>query len=185
MEVSFISKNIDRKSDALVNENINAERVLVIDGDGNSLGEQPLAEAIKMATSKNLDLVCVAPNAKVPVCRFMDYSKYRYEMQKKAREAKKNQKIVNIKEIRLTPVISTNDFETKVKNGIRFLQDGDKLKVALTFNRRVRMLYQGDPDFSILDKFINRTEDIASVEQAPTREGRNITMILAPKKDKK
>ena len=115
----------------------------------------------------------------------MDYSKYRYEMQKKAREAKKNQKVVNIKEVRLTPVISGNDFETKLKNGIRFLQEGDKLKVSLTFNRRARMLNQGDPDISMLEKFIQRTEEIANVEQAPLREGRNINMLLAPKKDKK
>lgn len=185
MEVSYISKNLERKTEALVNENIRAERVLVIDEDGTSLGIKNLSEAIKMATSKNLDLVCVAPNAKTPVTRFMDYSKYRYEMQRRAREAKKNQKVVNIKEIRLSPVISGNDFETKVKNGIRFLEDGDKLKVALTFNRRMRMLYQGDPDISVLEKFITRTVDIANVEQAPTREGRNISMILVPKKDKK
>ena len=185
MEVSFISKNVDRRNEALVNEGIRAERVLVIDDEGVSLGEQPLQSAIKMANSKNLDLVCVAPNAKVPVCRFMDYSKYRYEMQKKAREAKKNQKVVNIKEVRLTPVISGNDFETKLKNGIRFLQEGDKLKVSLTFNRRARMLNQGDPDISMLEKFIQRTEEIANVEQAPLREGRNINMLLAPKKDKK
>lgn len=185
MEVSFISKNVDRKNEALINENIRAERVLVIDDDGTSLGEKPLAEAIKIANSKNLDLVCVAPNAKIPVTRFMDYSKYRYEMQKKAREAKKNQKVVNIKEIRLSPVISSNDYETKVKRGISFLEDGDKLKVSLTFNRRMRMLYQGEVDISNLEKIIKRTEEIANVEQAPTREGRNISMILAPKKDKK
>lgn len=138
-----------------------------------------------MAEARNLDLVCVAPNAKPPVCRFMDYSKYRYEMQRKAREAKKHQKTVVLKELRVTPVISSNDFETKLRRGIQFLESGNKLKVSLTFNRRARMLYQGNPDISILDKFIERTADIADVEQKPTLEGRNFTIMLAPKKDKK
>ena len=182
--MSYISKNIDRKNDALVNENIKAERVLVIDECGNSLGEKNLMDAIKLAESRNLDLVCVAPNAKVPVCRFMDYSRFRYELQRKARDAKKNQKVVTVKEIRLTPVISSNDFETKLKRGIKFLQDGDKLKVTLTFNRRARMLHNADPNFSILDKYIERTAEIASVEQKPTLEGRNMSTILSPKKVK-
>ena len=184
MEVSVISKNFDRKNDALVNGNIRADRVLVIDENGESLGEKNLMEAIKIAESRNLDLVCVAPNAKVPVCRFMDYSRYRYELQRKARDAKKNQKIVTIKEIRLTPVISSNDFETKLRNGIKFLQDGDKLKVTLTFNRRARMLNNAEPNFTILEKFIERTADIANVESKPTLEGRNMSTILVPKKDK-
>ncbi|MDD3191716.1 MAG: translation initiation factor IF-3 [Bacilli bacterium] len=182
--MSCISKNVDRKSDALVNENIEADVVLVIDENGTSLGEQSLQIAIKMAEARNLDLVCVAPNAKVPVCRFMDYSKYRYEMQRKAREAKKNQKIISIKEIRLTPVISSNDFETKLRNGMKFLEEGNKLKVTLTFNRRARMLNTGDPNFSVLDNYIARTEEIATVEQKPTLEGRNMSALLAPKKEK-
>jgi len=185
MEVSIISKNFDRKSEALVNEAIKCDVVLVIDEDGNSLGEHKTLEAIQMAEMRDLDLVCVAPNAKIPVCRFMDYSRYRYEMQKKARDAKKNQKIVTIKEIRLTPVISSNDFETKLKNGIRFLNDGDKLKVTLTFNRRMRMLSNIEANTGALDKFIERTAEIANVEQKPTLEGKNMSIILVPKKDKK
>ncbi|MFA7367374.1 MAG: translation initiation factor IF-3 [Bacilli bacterium] len=176
---------MDRKNDALVNENIRADRVLVIDENGESLGEQSLQDAIKMAESRNSDLVCVAPNAKVPVCRFMDYSKYRYEMQKKAREAKKNQKVVTIKEIRLTPVISSNDFETKLKRGIKFLEDGDKLKVTLTFNRRARMLSNNsENNFDMIVKYIEKLSDIAVVESKPTLEGRNMSAILSPKKDK-
>lgn len=183
--MSYISKNLDRKNDALVNENIKSISVLVIDESGNSLGEHKTADAIKMAETRNFDLVCVAPNAKVPVCRFMDYSKYRYEMQRKAREAKKNQKIVLVKEIRLTPVISGNDFETKLRNGIKFLKEGNKVKVTLTFNRRARMLNMGNPDFSILEKYIERTAEIATIESKPTLEGRNMSMILVPKKDNK
>lgn len=183
--MSFISKNVDRKSDALVNHNIRAERVLVIDEDGQSLGEKSLVEALQIAESKNLDLVCVAPNAKVPVCRLMDYSKYRYELQRKAREAKKNQKVITVKEIRMSPVISSNDFETKLRNGIKFLQDGDKLKVTLTFNRRARMLTtNNDVNFQILEKFIERVADYGVVEQKPTLDGKNISMVLSPKKDK-
>lgn len=181
----FISKNLDRKNDALVNENIKADVVLVIDESGTSLGQHKVQEALKMAEARNFDLVCVAPNAKVPVCRFMDYSKYRYEQRRRAREAKKNQKIITVKELRVTPVISSNDFETKLRKGIEFLKDGNKLKVSLTFNRRARMLYQGNPDISILDKFIERTADIANVEQKPTLEGRNFTIILGPKQEKK
>lgn len=176
---------MDRKNEALVNENIPSDRVLVIDESGTSLGEQNLRDAIKLAEAKNLDLVCVAPNARPPVCRFMDYSKYRYELQRKAREAKKNQKIVSIKEIRLTPVISANDLETKLRNGIKFLQDGDKLKVTLTFNRRARMLNMGNPDFSVLEKYIERTSEFATIEQKPVLEGRNMATILVPKKDNK
>jgi translation initiation factor IF-3 len=183
--VSCISKNFDRKNnDALVNLNIRAERVLVIDENGESLGEKGLMEAVKLAEARNLDLVCVAPNAKVPVCRFMDYSRFRYELQRKARDAKKNQKIVTIKEIRLTPVISSNDFETKLRNGIKFLEEGDKLKVTLTFNRRARMLNNAEPNFSVLDRYIEKTSDIANVEQKPVLEGRNMSTILSPKKDK-
>ncbi|MDD4212715.1 MAG: translation initiation factor IF-3 [Bacilli bacterium] len=180
--MSFISKNIERKNEALVNENIGAAKVLVIDETGTSRGEQLTQDAIRMARERNFDLVCVAPNATVPVCRFMDYSKYRYEMQKKAREAKKNQKIITIKEVRLTPVISGNDFETKLRNGIKFLQDGDKLKVTLTFHRRARMLNYGDPDISVLERFLTRIADIANAEQKPVLEGKNMSVILAPKK---
>jgi len=178
----FISKNVSRKNEALVNENIKADVVLTIDENGESLGKQKTQDALKMAESRNLDLVCVAPQAKPPVVRFMDYSKYRYEMQRKAREAKKHQKTVVVKEIRVTPVISSNDFETKLKQGIEFLKKGNKVKVNLTFNRRARMLYQGNPDISILEKFIERTADIADVEQKPILEGRNFTIMLVPKK---
>ena len=181
MEVKNISKVVERKSEALVNENITAPKVLVITEEGVSLGEQEVATAIKMAEARDLDLVCVAPNAPVPVCKFMDYSKYRYDLQKKAREAKKNQKIVSVKEIRLTPVISIGDFETKLKAGRKFLQDGDKLKVTLTFNRRARML-NNNPDFSVLTKYIEATADYATVERQPVLEGKNVSATLAPKK---
>ncbi|MGI6768946.1 MAG: translation initiation factor IF-3 [Bacilli bacterium] len=181
----YISKNLERRAEALINDNINAPEVLVINEKGESLGVKPIEVAQKMADAIGLDLVCVAPNAKIPVCRFLDYSKFRYEQQRKARESKKNQKVVNIKEIWLTPVISSNDFETKLRRGRQFLMDGDKLKVTLRFGRRMRMLStEADAD-RMLNKFIEGTADIAAVDNKPTLEGRNMTLMLSPKKDKK
>jgi len=180
--VSLISKNIDRKSEALVNENIGAVKVLVIDENGNSLGEHPTFEAIKMANERDFDLVCVAPNATVPVCRYMNYSKYRFEMQKRAREAKKNQKIATVKEIRLSPVMGDNDFDYKWRNGCKFLNEGDKVKVVLSFKKRERLLNYGNPENTIMEKFIAMTQDIAVVEQKPVLEGKRLIAVLAPKK---
>lgn len=155
---------------------------MVIDENGESLGVKPIEEARRLAENANLDLVCVAPNAKVPVTRFMDYSKFRYEQQRKLRESKKNQKVVSLKEIWLTPVISSNDFETKLKRGRKFLEAGDKLKVTLRFGRRVRMLVNDADSKEMLDKYIQGTEDIAVLEQAVSKDGRNMSMILSPKK---
>lgn len=155
---------------------------MVINETGESLGVQPIEEARKLAEKAGLDLVCVAPNAKVPVCRFMDYSKFRYEQQRKARESKKNQKVISIKEIWLTPVISSNDFDTKLKKGRKFLEDGDKLKVTLRFGRRVRMLVNEADSKEMLYKYIEKTADIANLESDVAQEGRNMSLILSPKK---
>lgn len=175
----------ERKNEALVNHNIKASEVLVVDEKGESLGIKSIEVARKMAEDINLDLVCVAPNAKIPVCRFLDYSKFRYEQQRKARESKKNQKVVSIKEIWISPVISTNDFETKLKNGRKFLLEGNKLKVTLRFVRRMRMLSNENDHMQILNNFIERTDDIATVETRPALEGRNMSILLNPKKDNK
>lgn len=112
----------------------------------------------------------------------MDYSKYRYELQRKARESRKNQKVINVKEIWLSPVISDNDFETKLRQGRKFLESGDKLKVTLRFGRRARMLQNEADSISMLDKVIDRTADIANVESKVTQDGKNIYIILSPKK---
>lgn len=157
---------------------------MVVNEKGESLGVKPIDIARRMAEEVNLDLVCVAPNAKIPVCRFMDYSKFRYEQQRKARESRKNQKIVTLKEIWVSPVISANDFETKLKNGRRFLSEGNKLKITLRFVRRMRMLSNENDYMQILNNFIERTHDIAYVESRPSLEGRNMSVILSPKKDK-
>ncbi|HKM30032.1 MAG TPA: translation initiation factor IF-3 [Bacilli bacterium] len=181
----YISKNLDRKLDALVNENIEAERVLVIDAEGNPLGEMKTSEAIKLARASNFDLFCVAPNAKVPVCRFLDYSKHRYELQKKLRENKKSQKVVVLKEIRLSPVIGQNDFETKLKNGQKFLEEGNKLKVAIYFPRGKRRLLQFESATEILDKYVAEMDEYSTVETKNTLDGRNSHYILVPKNKKK
>ena len=183
--MSSINRSQDRKNEALVNEGITASVVLVVDNEGVMLGEMSVAEGIKQAEAKGLDLVCVAPNAPKPVCRMMDYSKFRYEQQKRARVAKKNQTTISVKEVWLTPVISTNDFETKLKTGIKFLQQGNKLKVTLRFNKRARMLNMGDPDIQVLTRFIEATQDFATVENKPTLEGKSVSMILVAKKEKK
>ena len=183
--MSSINRSQDRKNEALVNEEITASIVLVVDNEGAMLGEMSVAEGIKLAEAKGLDLVCVAPNAPKPVCRMMDYSKFRYEQQKRARVAKKNQTVVTLKEVWLTPVISSNDFDTKLKTGIKFLQQGNKLKVTLRFNKRARMLNMGDPDIQVLTKFIEATQEIATVENKPTLEGKSVSMILVAKKEKK
>lgn len=184
MEVLFISKNLERKSDALVNENIKASRVLAINAEGEALGEMDLDEAIRLASEQNLDLVCVAPNAKVPVCRFIDYSKYRYDMQRKSREAKKNQKVVTIKEVRLSPVIGSNDFETKLKNGREFLNDGNKLKVTLYYPKGKKRMMQFDSSKDVLDRFVNALSEISTIEGRTAVEGKNMSIILGPKNKK-
>ena len=150
-EGKSISKEVD-KNKPLANYDIPATTVLVIDNNGENKGEMKLEDAIRAANSEDLDLVCVAPNAKVPVCRFIDYSKYRYDMQRKSREAKKNQKVVTIKEVRLTPVIGNNDFETKLKNGREFLNSGNKLKVTLYYPKGKKRMIQFESSKLVLDR---------------------------------
>ena len=183
--MSSINRNQDRKNEALVNEEITASIVLVVDNEGKMLGEMSVVEGIQLAEAKGLDLVCVAPNAPKPVCRMMDYRKFRYEQQKRARVAKKNQTIISVKEVWLTPVIGQNDFDTKLKTGIKFLQQGNKLKVTLRFNKRARMLNMGNPDIQVLTKYIEATQEFATVENKPTLEGKSVSMILVAKKEKK
>lgn len=141
-----------------------------------------LAEAIKLAENQSLDLVCVAPNAAVPVCRFMDYSKYRYELQRKARDAKKNQKVVTVKELRVSPVIGEGDFETKLKNGREFLEDGDKLKIALFYPKKKRRLLQMESSAAVLERFITGLSDISVVESKTVVDGKVMAVVLTQKK---
>ena len=182
MEVALISKPMDKKEN-LVNEEIEASFVLVISEEGEQLGKLAIEDALKEAEERGYDLVCVAPNAPVPVCKLMDYSKYRYEQNKKAKEARKNQKIISVKEVRLSPTIDVGDFETKSRAARKFLQGGDKVKVSCRF--RGRMIEQANSTKELFAKFAMGLEDIAQVDQAPFLDGRNMFMSLSPKKKKK
>lgn len=162
-----------------------APRVLVIDAEGKTLGEMATLEAVSLAKSNGYDLVCVAPNAKLPVCKYLDYSKYRYDLQKKARESKKNQKVVTIKEIRLSPVIGQNDFETKLKTGKDFLEEGSKLKVFIYFPKGKRRLLQFESSNLILDKYVAQMEEFSTIETKNNQDGRNSYYILVPKNKNK
>ena len=136
------------------------------------------AEAQELAADRGLDLVKIAPQAKPPVCKIMDYGKYRFEMNKREKENRKNQKVVNIKEVQLSPSIDTNDFNTKVNHAIKFLKHGDKVKVMVRF--RGREVSHSDIGLILLDKFAEQTKEVGTVEKPAKLEGRNMTMFLAP-----
>jgi translation initiation factor IF-3 len=156
---------------------------MVITDTGEKLGVVNTRQAMNMAFDRNLDLVLVAPGAKPPVAKFMDYNKYKYEQQRKQREARKNQKITSLKEIRLSPKIDIGDFNTKLKNGRKFLEKGDKLKISIRFRGR-EMAYTNQGR-EVMQKFATECEDIATIEARPKLDGRNMFMQLTPKKDKK
>ncbi|MHA6252063.1 translation initiation factor IF-3 [Oceanobacillus sp. CAU 1775] len=165
-----------------VNEKIRAREVRLIDSNGDQLGVKTHQEAMEIAQTRNLDVVLVAPNAKPPVARIMDYGKYRFEMQKKDKEARKKQKVINVKEVRFTPGIGDHDFETKLKNARKFLEKGDKVKVAVRF--RGRAITHKELGREVLDRFAEEVKDIATVEQKPKMEGRNMFMMVVPLTEK-
>jgi len=167
----------------MVNEEIQAKEVRVVDVDGKQLGIMPLRQALELAQKKQLDLVNVAPQATPPVCRIMDYGKYKYEAIKQEKEAKKNQRIIDIKEIRLSTTIEEHDVEVKLKNAIKFLKNGDKVKVTVRF--RGRQISHPEIASEILNKFAEHIGDVGIVEKAPQMDGRNMIMILAPKQESK
>lgn len=167
----------------LVNEGIRAREVRLIGANGDQIGVKSRQEALEMAQNANLDLVMVAPNAKPPVCRIMDYGKFRYEQQKKDKEARKNQKIITTKEVRLSPTIELNDFNTKLRNARKFLEKGDKVKAAIRFRGRAITHSQIGKD--VLERLAKECEDIATIESAPKMEGRSMFLILAPKAENK
>lgn len=166
----------------MVNEGIRARKLRLISDNGDQLGVKTKQEALKMAEDANLDLVLVAPKAKPPVAKIMDYGKYRFELQKKQREARKKQKVVNIKEVRLSPTIDTNDFNTKMKNARKFLSKGDKVKVSIRFKGRA--ITHKDIGRDILNRFAEATEDVATVESKAKMDGRSMFLMLAPKTEK-
>ncbi|MFY9447836.1 MAG: translation initiation factor IF-3 [Dethiobacteria bacterium] len=162
-----------------VNEQIAAKEVLLIDTDGTQLGVMSTEKALEIARQKRLDLVNVAPNARPPVCRIMDYGKYKYEQSKKERDARKNQKQVTVKEVKLRPNIEKHDFAVKVKASRRFLQEGDKVKVTIMF--RGREITHPEIAEGLCRRLTEEVADLAIVDRLPKLEGRNMTMILTPK----
>lgn len=165
-----------------INEMIRDKEILVIDADGTKLGVMSAKDAQKIAYDKNLDLVKIAPQAKPPVCRVMDYGKYCFEQQKREKEARKNQKVVSIKEIRMFSAIDTHDFETKVNQAIKFLSSGDKLKVSVRFRKRAIAHPQIGEE--LLTKFKDACAEVGTVEKPAKMEGRSIVMFISPKASK-
>ena len=176
LEVRIISKEV------LINEKIRDPEVRLIGSDGEQLGIVSSAKALDIAASKNLDLVKIAPQAKPPVCKIMDYGKYRFEMAKKEKEQRKNQKVVSIKEIRLTPNIDDHDFFTKVNNAVKFLKSGDKVKVSVRF--RGREVTHASLGEAILVRFGEAVESVGTVDKKPKLEGRSMAMFISPAGDK-
>ena len=181
LAIFFCWRCIDIKQDFLVNEQIRANEVEVIGTNGERLGRMSVSSALDKAYDEDLDLVLVAPNANPPVCKILDYSKFKFEMAKKEKEARKNQKVVEIKEIRLSATIDQHDLETKAKNANKFLKAGDKVKVSLKFKgREVRFVEKGKE--TIL-KFVSMLEE-GKIDKEPKLEGRFLNVIVLPK-DKK
>lgn len=172
--MTVISKNY------LMNDEIREKELRVIGDDGSMLGLMSSKDALKLAEEKELDLVMISPAANPPVCKIMDFGKFIYEQSKKDKEAKKKQKVINIKEVRLSPTIEEHDITIKANNARKFLLDEDKVKVTVRFRGR-------EADYShigkkIIDSFVDRLQDVCIVEKAAKLEGRNMIVILAPKK---
>lgn len=174
LEVKIINKNY------LMNEQIREREVRLVGSEGEQLGVVSSSEAQKLADEKELDLVLIAPTAKPPVCKIMNYGKFLYEQTKKDKEAKKNQKVINIKEVRLSPTIEAHDIEIKANNARKFLNAGNKVKVTVRFRgREADYSFKGN---KILKSFYEKVEELSVMEKAPKLEGRNMIMILAPRK---
>ena len=167
------------KQELSINEEIVAKEVKVIDENGEQLGIMSVAEAQKIADEKQLDLVEVAPGSDPVVCKIMDYGKYKYEQTRKEKESKKKQKVVEIKEIRLSSTIDTHDFEFKSKNARKFLEDGNKVKATIKF--KGRELNNTTFGANVLNKFAESLEDVGTVDKAPKLEGRSMMLMINPK----
>ncbi len=162
----------------MINEQIRDKEVRLIDEDGTMIGIVPVKEALKLAYDKNLDLVKIAPQANPPVCKIMDYGKHLFEQAKREKEARKNQKVINVKEVWLKPTIDEHDFNVKVRNAIKFLKDGDKVKVSVRF--RGREMNYSERGQEVLERFAETIKEAGVVEKKPKMEGRNMTMVINP-----
>ncbi|NMM54861.1 translation initiation factor IF-3 [Paenibacillus aquistagni] len=163
----------------MINEEIRAREVRLVGPNGEQIGIKPFREALQMAVDANLDLVNVAPQAKPPVCRIMDYGKFRYEQQKKEKEARKNQKVVDVKEVWFRANIEEHDFQTKLRNVVKFLKDGDKVKCSVRF--RGREITHAAIGQRVLERVKTEVQELSVVERQPKLEGRSMIMILGPK----
>ena len=168
----------EKKYGPRANEKIRALDVQVIDSSGNDLGVLPLKKAIETARSEDLDLIEISPNANPPVCKIMDMGKYKYDLQKKANQAKKKQKIVSLKEIKLRPGTETHDYNFKIKNAKKFINKGDKVKFTVKF--KGREMQHTNLGKELMNKIIDETKDIAKVESQPKFEGKQMVMIIQP-----
>ena len=166
----------------MINEQIRDKEIRLIDEEGNQIGLISSRDAQKLADEKKLDLVKIAPNAKPPVCKIMDYGKYRFDMIKKEKEAKKKPKVIEVKELRLSPNIDTHDVQVKVKKAIEFLKNGDKVKVSIRF--RGREIGHSKTSVVILEDFAKEVSEVGVVDKAPKMEAKSLVMFLAPKGDK-
>ena len=167
-----------RKDDGVrINHDIKSEEVRVVDEDGEMKGVMSVADAVELAEQAGLDLVEVSPNAKPPVCKILDYGKYKYEQQKKAAEARKKQKTVDVKEVKIRPGIEEHDYQVKMRTARKFLSNGDKVKVTMRFRGR-EMAHQ-DIGFDLLKRMIEELSDISKVDLEPKMEGRQIIMVLS------
>ena len=169
-------------SELMINEQIRDREVRLIGADGEQLGIVSSREAQKIADEAGLDLVKIAPNAKPPVCKVIDYGKYRYELQKKEKQSKKNQKVTQVKEVRLSTFIEEHDIQVKANTAKKFLKNGDKLKVSLRFRGRERDYTA--KGFDVMNRFAEEVSEFGVVEKKPKFEGRSLTMFLGPKSNK-
>lgn len=176
-EANYIRSN-RKKETELVNDNIPNVELLVIDDKGDNLGKMMRNDALEIAYKKELDLVVVSPDAKMVVAKMMDYSKYRYEQQKRLREMKRNQHTVDLKELRLSPTIGDHDFETKMNHAKKFISKGDKVKVSMRF--RGRMITHSNLGREVMQRFIDELGELVIVESRPRLEGYQLIAVLAP-----
>jgi translation initiation factor IF-3 len=170
----------NKKNGLEINEEITEKEIRLIDSDGSMLGIVPTSEAMEIAFRKDLDLVKISPNAEPPVCKIADYNKTMYEKAKKDKELKKSQKIVELKEIRLSVVIEEHDLEVKIKNAHKFLTEGNKVKASIRFKGRQQKYAQDGND--VLSRFSEAIKEVGTVEKAPVLEGRTLAIMIAPKK---
>ena len=174
---------MDINNEPMINEEINDREVRLIGREGEQLGVMSLRAALDKAEEAGVDLVKIVPGAQPPVCKLLDYDKHRFEQSKRERELRKNQRIVELKEVQLSATIEENDLQTKLKNAVKFLEDGDKVKVTIRF--RGRQIAHTNIGMKIMMDFAKRIEELGNIERRPLLEGRHMIMIIAPKAEKK